>query len=142
MLPPPPMALMKQQAIIKIDFTGPLAQNQKKYHQMGGTVQALSAIGPIMQIFPNAGDFLDGDELMKSTMEGMGMPQNIIREDDDVKKIREDRIKAQQEAQAQQQQMAMAQTLMQNANKMGEAPQEGSMMEQINKQLAGGMNGI
>ena len=142
MLPPPPMSLMNKQAIIKIDFTGPLAQNQKKYHQMGGTVQALSAIGPIMQMFPNAGDFLDGDELMKSTMEGMGMPQNIIREDDDVKKIREERIKAQQEAAAQQQQMAMAQTLMQNANKMGEAPQEGSMMEQINQQLAGGMNGI
>ena len=142
MLPPPPMALMKQQAIIKIDFTGPLAQNQKKYHQMGGTVQALSAVGPIMQMFPNAGDYLDGDELMKSTMEGMGMPQNIIREDDDVKKIREERIKAQQEAQAQQQQMAMAQTLMQNANKMGETPQEGSMMEEINKKLAGGMNGI
>lgn len=142
MLPPPPMALMRQQAIIKIDFTGPLAQNQKKYHQMGGTVQALSAIGPIMQMFPNAGDFLDGDELMKSTMEGMGMPQNIIREDDDVKKIREERIKAQQQAAVQQQQMAMAQSLMQNANKMGEAPQEGSMMEEINKQLAGGMNGI
>lgn len=142
LLPPPPMALMNQQAVIKIDFTGPLAQNQKKYHQMGGTVQALSAIGPIMQMFPNAGDFLDGDELMKSTMEGMGMPQNIIREDNDVKKIREDRIKAQQEAAAQQQQMAMAQTLMQNANKMGEAAQEGSMMDRINSQLAGGMNGI
>ena len=43
---------------------------------------------------------------------------------------------------AQQQQMAMAQTLMQNANKMGEAPQEGSMMNEINKKLAGGMDGI
>lgn len=142
MLPPPPMALMQQQSILKIDFTGPLAQNQKKYHQMGGTVQALNAVGPIMQMFPNAGDFLDGDELMKSTMEGMGMPQNIIREDDDVKKIRENRIKAQQEAAAQQQQMAMAQTIMQNANKMGEAAQEGSMMSEINKKLAGGMDGI
>ena len=142
MLPPPPRALYEQSAIIKIDFTGPLAQNQKKYHQMGGTVQALSAVGPIIQMFPNAGDFLDGDELMKSTMEGMGMPQNIIREDEDVKKIREERIKAQQEAAAQQQQLAMAQSLMQNANKMGEAAQDGSMMDQLNKQLAGGMNGI
>lgn len=142
LLPPPPPSLMNQQAIMKIDFTGPLAQNQKKYHQMGGTVQALNAVGPIMQMFPNAGDFLDGDELMKSTMEGMGMPQNVIREDDDVKKIREERIKAQQEAAAQQQQLAMAQTLMQNANKMGEAAQKGSMMDEINKRLAGGMNGI
>lgn len=141
LLPPPPMALMKSNAVIKIDFTGPLAQNQQKYHQMGGTLQALNAVGPIMQMFPNAGDFIDGDQLMKSTMEGMKMPQNVIREDDDVKKIREERIKAQQEAAAQQQQMAMAQTLMQNANKMGEAAQQGSMMDQINKQLSGGMNG-
>ena len=43
---------------------------------------------------------------------------------------------------AQQQQMAMAQTLMQNANKMGEAAQEGSMLSEINKKLAGGMDGI
>ena len=141
-LPTPPIELMQANADIKIDFTGPLAQNQKKHHQMGGTIQALSAIGPIMQMFPNAGDFIDGDELMRSTMEGMGMPQNIIREDADVKKIRETRVQAQQEAAAQQQQMAMAQSLMQNANKMGEKPQEGSMMQQINDQLSGGMNGI
>lgn len=141
-LPPPPQALIKSNAVIKIDFTGPLAQNQKKHHQMGGTLQALSAIGPVLQMFPNAGDYVDGDELMKSTMEGMGMPQNIIREEDDVKHIREMRVQAEQQAQAQQQQMAMAQTLMQNANKMGEAPQEGSMMSEINNQLAGGMNGI
>ena len=141
-LPPPPMDLARNNAVIKIDFTGPLAQNQKKHHQMGGTVQALSAIGPIMQMFPNAGDFIDGDELMRSTMEGMGMPQNIIREDDDVQKIREERVKAEQQAQAQQQQMAMAQALMQNANKMNEATQQGSMLDQINNQLSGGMNGI
>ena len=142
LLPEVPYTLMKQRATLKIDFTGPLAQAQKKYHQMGGTVQALGAVGPIIQMFPNAGDFVDGDELIKSTMEGMGMPQNIIREDEDVQKIREERIKAQQEAQAQQQQMAMAQSLMQNANKMGQAADEGSMMDQINKQLSGGMNGI
>ena len=142
LMPEVPYALMKQKAIIKIDFTGPLAQNQKKYHQMGGTMQALSAIGPIIQMFPAAGDFIDGDELMKSTSEGMGLPQNIIREDEDVKKIREERVKQQQEQAAQQQQMAMAQSLMQNANKMNEAAQEGSMLDGINKQLQGGMNGI
>lgn len=141
-LPPPPLELAQRNAVIKIDFTGPLAQNQKKHHQMGGTVQALSAIGPIMQMFPNAGDFIDGDELMRTTMEGMGMPQNIIRENADVEKIRKMRIEQQQEAAAQAQQQQMVQTLMQNANKMGEAPQEGSMMQQINNQLAGGMNGI
>ena len=142
MLPDVPYGLMKQNAVIKILFTGPLAQNQKKYHQMGGTLQALNAVGPIMQMFPNAGDYIDGDELMKSTAEGMGLPQNIIREDDDVKKIREERAQAQAEAAAQQQQIAMAQSLMQNANKLGQAAQEGSMLQQINDQLGGGMDGI
>ena len=142
MLPEIPYGLMKQNAVIKIDFTGPLAQNQKKYHQMGGTLQALNAVGPIMQMFPQAGDYIDGDALMKSTAEGMGLPQNIIREDDDVQKIREERIRAQQEAAAQQQQMAMAQSLIQNSDKLGKAAQDGSMLQQINNQLAGGMNGI
>ena len=141
-LPPPPTELLQNGAVIKIDFTGPLAQNQKKHHQMGGTVQALSAIGPIMQMFPAAGDFIDGDELMRSTMEGMGMPQNIIREENDVQKLREARAKAEAEAQAQQQQMEMAQTLMQNADKIAQAAQEEGGMNGINRQLAGGMNGI
>ena len=142
MLPEIPYGLLEKKAAIKIDFTGPLAQNQKKYHQMGGTLQALSAVGPIIQMFPQAGDYIDGDALMKSTAEGMGLPQNIIREDDDVQKIREERIQAQQEAAAQQQQMAMAQGIMQNANKLGQAAQDGSLLQQINEQLAGGMNGI
>ena len=142
LLPPPPLALRQGKTDLKIDFTGPLAQNQKKYHQMGGTVQALSAVGPIMQMFPNAGDYINGDQLMKSTMEGMGMPQNVIREEDDVKKLREVRAKAEQQAAAQQQQMAMAQALMQNADKLGQAAQEGSPMEELNRRLTGGMNGI
>ena len=141
-LPPPPKELMQNGAVIKIDFTGPLAQNQKKHHQMGGTVQTLSAIGPIMQMFPAAGDFIDGDELMRSTMEGLGMPQNIIREENDVQKLREARAQAEAEAAAQQQQMEMAQTLMQNADKIAQAAQEEGGMNGINRQLAGGMNGI
>ena len=141
-LPQPPLSLLQQNVILKIEFTGPLAQNQKKHHQMGGTVQALSAIGPIMQMFPAAGDFIDGDELMRSTMEGMGMPQNIIREENDVQKLREARAKAEAEAQAQQQQMEMAQTLMQNADKIAQAAQEEPGMTGLNRRLTEGMNGI
>ena len=79
---------------------------------------------------------------MKSALEGQGMPQNIIREDDDVTKIREERAKAEAQQQAQAQQMAMTQSLMQNANKMNETPQEGSLLDGINQQLKGGTNGL
>lgn len=136
-LPPIPQALQQQATSMKVDFVGPLAQAQKKYHTMGGTLQALNVVGPIMQMYPNAGDFIDGDELMKSAMEGQGLPANIIREDDDVQKIREERIKAQQEEQAKQEQLAMAQTLMQNANKMNEPVQQDSIMQQLNNQIGG-----
>lgn len=138
-LPPVPLSLMDKQTAMKVDFIGPLAQAQKKYHTIGGTAQALGVMGPIMQMYPNAADYIDGDQLMKSALEGQGMPQNIIREDDDVQKIREQRAQQQAEQQAQQQQMEMAQTLMQNANKMSEAVQPGSVMDQMNKQRVGGI---
>lgn len=139
-LPQIPSALM-QGGTIKVDFVGPLAQAQKKYHTMGGTLQALQLAGPIMQMFPNAGDYLDPDALMKSAMEGQGMPATVIREDDDVKKIRQARIEQQQQQQAQAQQMAMAQTLMQNADKLGKPIENGSVMSQMGEQMAGGLNG-
>lgn len=122
---------------MKVDFVGPLAQAQKKYHTMGGTAQALNIAGPIMQMFPNAADFIDGDVLMKAALEGQGMPQRVIREEDDVKKLRQERAIAQQEQQALMQQQQMAQTLMQNANKMNEPIQRGSVMDELNNQMAG-----
>lgn len=136
-LPPIPMSLQGQAAAMKVDFVGPLAQAQKKYHTMGGTLQALNVVGPIMQMYPNAADFLDGDQLMKAAMEGQGMPARVVREDDDVEKIRAERVKAQQEQMAQQQQMEMAKTLMQNANKMNEPVQQDSLMQQLNNQIGG-----
>jgi len=136
-LPPAPEALRGMGTSIKVDFMGPLAQAQKKYHTMGGIAQAMNLASPIIQLFPNAGDFLDGDELMKSAMEGQGMPANIIREDNDVKKLRQARIEAEKEAQAQAQQQAMLQSVMQNAGNMSKAPEEGSLMQDLNNQLTG-----
>ena len=138
-LPEVPPALAGSGSAIKVDFVGPLSQAQKKYHTMGGTAQALQSAAGIMQLFPNAGDYIDQDQLMKSTLEGQGMPQKVIREDDDVKRIRENRIKEQQaQAQAAQQQ-AFSQQLMQNANKLNEPVQEGSIIDSLNQQLTGGL---
>lgn len=142
-LPEVPYTLQDKLATMKVDFNGPLAQAQKKYHTMGGTLQALQTVGPILQMFPNAGDFIDGDQLMKTALEGQGMPQNVIREDDDVDKLRVQRAQAEQEAAAQQQQMQMAQALMQNANKLGQAAQDGSILANMQEQQTGALgNGL
>lgn len=140
-LPPPPQSLEGQEAAMKVDFIGPLAQAQRRYHTFGGIAQALQMAIPIMQSFPNAGDYIDADELIKRSMEGQGMPQAIIREDDDVKAIREQRAQAEAQAQQMAAQQAMAQSVMQNADKLNQRAQAGSPMDELNRQLAGGMNG-
>lgn len=138
-LPLPPQTLAGTHTAMKIDFMGPLAVAQKKYHTAGGIASAMQLAGGIMQLFPNSGDFIDADELMKRAIEGQGMPQAVIREDEDVQGIREARAQAQEEAQAKAEQQAMLNTVMQNANKLGELPKPGSVMQQLNEQLRGGM---
>lgn len=137
-LPEPPEALKNSTTDIKVDFLGPLAQAQKKYHTSGGVAQATQMATAVMQLFPNAGDYIDGDELMKTALEGQGMPANVIREDDDVNGIRQQRVMQQQAQQQQAQQMAMTQSLMQNADKMNKPIEQGSLMQEMNNQMAGG----
>jgi hypothetical protein len=141
-IPPPPETLINQYgANMEVDFVGPLAQQLKKYHTMGGIASAIQLARPIMEMFPNSADYLNPDELMKRAMEGQAMPQAVIREDDDVQKIREERAIAQQQAQMQAQQQAMSQSIMQNANKLNAPIQDNSLLSALNEQLAGGMNG-
>ena len=141
-IPPVPSSLIEEgkDASMKIEFVGPLAQAQQKYHAMGGINQALNLVNPIISIFPNAGDYIDGDALMKKAMEGQGMPQAVIREELDVEKLRKERAIAQQNAQAMQQQMQMQQELVQNADKLGKTPEQGSLINSLNSQIIGGMN--
>lgn len=141
-LPLPPETLEGQVGVnMEVDFIGPLAQQLKRYHTMGGVVSAIQLANPIIQMFPNSADYLDADELMKRAMEGQAMPQAVIREDDDVKAIREKRALAEQQAQQQAQQQMMSQQIMQNANKMNTPVEQGSLLDQLNQQLAGGVNG-
>ena len=117
-----------------------LAQAQKKHHTLGGINQALQLAAPILQMFPNSGDFIDGDELMKRALNGQGMPQKVIREDEDVQKLREARELARQQQEAQAQQMAMQQSLIENADKLGRRPEEGSALQELDQQLQGGLS--
>lgn len=140
-LPVPPEAIREAGAIMKIEYKGPLAQAQQKYYSTGTIRTALSAIAPVMQIFPNSGDFIDADELMKKTMENSGMPQSVIREDRDVMELRAERLRQQQEAAAREQQQAMSQEMLKNMDKWGKSPEQGSFMDAMNSQLGTGMNG-
>lgn len=140
-LPEPPESLMDTDAAMKVDFVGPLSQAQQKYHAAGGITQALQLVSPIMQMFPNAADYIDGDMLIKRAMEGQGMPQAVIREEDDVEGIRQARIQQQMEQQQQAIQQQMMSDVMKNSGNLGKAPEQGSVMQAMNEQLRGGLNG-
>jgi len=137
-LPSPPEALAGTGAQLKVDFIGPLAQAQKKFHESSGIGQGIGLIGAVAKMSPEALDVIDFDQTLKSGLEGMGFPQSAIREDKDIELLRQQRA----QAQAEQQQQAMAieqqKQLMGNFNKLNEPVKQGSAIEEMNKQIQGG----
>jgi len=104
-LPPAPLALYAGgNRTIKIEFMGPLAEAQKRYHRSQGVIAATALAADIGTIFPESLDIADGDELMRAGLDAQGAPQKAIRELPEIRKIRQMR----QQQQAEQQQLAMS----------------------------------
>lgn len=136
-IPAPPDALTQDNAtVLKVDFQGTLAQAQKKYHQVGGIASALNIASLIAQMSPESMDVIDSDQLMRRALEGNGMPQSVIREVDDVEKMRQERAQQQQQQMQMQQQLEQSQSLQQNFDKLNKPVQRGSFIDDLNKQLA------
>jgi len=139
-IPPPPDSLADTGAQLKIDFIGPLAQAQKKFHESVGISQGIQLIAAVGNISQTALDIVDFDETLKNGLEGMGFPQIAIREDRDVQEMRKER--ARQEERAQRQAMAVEQQKnMAAGNGMPNVsmPQEGAPMDALNRQITGGL---
>jgi len=135
-IPAPPDSLEGEGAKLKVDFIGPLAQAQKKYHESAGIGQGIGLIGAVANMSPEALDIIDFDETLKAGLEGMGFPQIAVREEKDIEERRKQRAQAQ--AQAQQQALAMEQQkqLMGNYNKLNEPVKPGSAIDEMNRQMA------
>ena len=116
LLPPPPEELIKasKNGQVKVELDGPLAQNMKAYHQTTGITQGMQALAAVMQLNPDSQVNVDFDELIRQAMSANGMPESIIRELSEVKKIR----KAQQEILQQQAQMQQLQVQADAASKL------------------------
>ena len=113
LLPPPPVELLKASSNgqIDIELDGPLAQRMKAYHKTNGLEQGLAAISAALQIFPNSIVNFDGDEYLRQLATAKGVPQSIIREIPEVKKIQAEQARMQQEAAQQQQMLAQSEML-------------------------------
>jgi hypothetical protein len=141
-MPELPAALLSRRSPMKVEFLGVLAQAQKKAHQTSGIMQGLqiaNGIAQIAQAVPQAGDafdYVDFAELLKGGFEAAGSSQMIIREEEDVQRLRA--VRAQAQAQAAEQQAALQQEAIvaQNYNKLNEPVKPGTPLAAL-----GGMGG-
>lgn len=104
-IPNPPDILMDfGGAKIEIEYLGPLAQAQRKLFRSQGIQQGMDAAAPIIQMFPETMDAIDGDKTVRDLLMSRGFPQKDLRDEDQVKNIRQvrqaEREKQQQLAEA------------------------------------------
>ena len=104
LLPPPPREI--QGMDIKVEYISMLAQVAK---QIGtkSIEQTFSFAGNLAGAFPQVLDMLDVDAGIKQYADMVGVDPHIVRSQDEVDAIRQQKAQAQQEAQ-QQQQMGQA----------------------------------
>jgi hypothetical protein len=100
-LPPPPDELLQNPAY-EIDYVSQLAQSQKR-SELNSLVTALTMAGQMAQFNPEVLDKVDPDKSVDEIWNTTGAPIRVLRDDEEIKKIREAR--AQQAAKVQEMQM-------------------------------------
>lgn len=134
-LPTPPRIV--QDAIkagigLDITFLGKLSQIQSRYFKTDGINASMGFISGAVQMFgPEALDNVDQDEFMREGLTSLGTPQKIIREMPDVEERRKQRAEAIAAQQAKAEQFQNQQAIIQNANKLGQKPQAGSPLAEM-----------
>lgn len=106
--PPPPQELQGQP--LRVDFISTLAQAQRSA-RLGDIQRQAQFTGFLAGLFPDVIDKFDADQAMDEFATGSGTPPSIIRTDEVVAKIRQQR----QAAQAAQQAAAAAEPMQQGA---------------------------
>jgi hypothetical protein len=104
----------------------------KAYHQSTGIVQGAQMLGVIQQYFPNAMVNVDGDEFARQALSSHNMPETVIREQADVKKI-----KARQQAVLEEQ--ARVENMKSQAEALSKMPQNGTLPQQMAMGQVGGL---
>jgi hypothetical protein len=119
LIPPPPEELRGVQ--LKIEYVSILAQAQKAI-AVGSIERALQFTGLLVQSgVQDAYDKIDTDVAQASYYEAVGAPPTMIRSDEQVAAIRQQRA----EAQAQMEQMQQGAALLEGVKTMAETPTDG-----------------
>ena len=111
MFPIPPEQLQGQN--IDIEYTSPLARSQRS-GDVNSSIRMLEMLAPLQQLAP-VFDYIDVDKFVKHTQEVLGVPAKIMRSDQEVQQMRQQRAQQEQAAAEAQAQMNEAQALGQAA---------------------------
>lgn len=112
-LPPPPDGL-SEWATLNVSYQSPMAQMLEQSGAVA-TAQFMEQIVPLVQAAPDILDKLDVDQMVDELAQRLGVPASIIRSDEQVAAIRQQRA----EAQAAQQAQATAMMQAEQAAKLG-----------------------
>ena len=88
-LPDPPIELLMNPSY-EIDFIGSLAQAQRRA-ELNTLVTGLTMMGNLAQFSPEVLDKINPDKVTDEIWSITGAPINVLRDDDEVKRIREGR---------------------------------------------------
>lgn len=126
-LPDPPDELIMNPGY-EIDFIGVLAQAQRRA-ELNTLVTGLTMMGNMAQFSPEIMDKVDPDKVIDEVWSITGAPVKVLRDDDEVRQIREGRA----QASMQQQQMAQMHTGAEIAKNAGAAEAGFAKAQETNK---------
>ena len=121
LLPPPPDGL-SEWATLDVSYQSPMAQMLEQSGAVA-TAQFMEQIAPLIKISPDIMDKIDVDQMIDELAQRMGVPASIIRSDETVAAIRQQRA----EAQAAQQAQASAMMEAEQAAKLGNVKTQGTV---------------
>lgn len=121
MLPPLPDGL-SEWAALNVSYQSPMAQMLEQSGAVA-TVQFMEQVAPLARVNPEILDKLDTDQMVDELAQRMGVPASIIRSDEQVAAIRQQRA----EAQAAQQAQAAAMMQAEAAAKLGGISTQGTV---------------
>jgi len=103
LFPQAPEILFNQE--VDVEYVSPMALAQKG-EELNSIVKGLELFGNISQLAPSTLDYIDPAGLVKNLIKILGLPATMIRSDDEVQQIAEEKAEAQQQQMQEQQQMA------------------------------------
>ncbi len=124
-IPPPILEDMGWNEMPELDYLGPMAQSQKSLFMIGGIRAGLEIIGEIGQVYPQAFDKVNPDDLVDKAVEATGFPASVMNDDATVKAIR---LQRQQQIAAQQA-MEEIETASKASKNLSKTMEEGSPMK-------------